>query len=95
MLLGFISLLLTVGTTYVAKICVSEKLGNLWLPCDKDLKNQASGDDDDNNDDSKGKNGHRKLISYAQEMVWRRALAAGTDKYDYCIQKVRESIFLH
>ncbi|PWA95508.1 MLO-like protein [Artemisia annua] len=33
MLMGFISLLLTVGTTYVAKICVSEKIGYKMLPC--------------------------------------------------------------
>ncbi|KAI3459941.1 hypothetical protein Pfo_016604 [Paulownia fortunei] len=94
MLLGFISLLLTVGTTYVAKICVSEELGNKWLPCDKDLKNQSigSGNDGDNDDDDKGKNGNRKLISYAQDVVWRRALAAGTDKYDYCTQKGEVSL---
>ncbi|PWA54342.1 MLO-like protein [Artemisia annua] len=33
MLLGFISLLLTVGTKYVAKICVPEKIGYKMLPC--------------------------------------------------------------
>ncbi|XP_051118278.1 MLO protein homolog 1-like [Andrographis paniculata] len=43
MLLGFISLLLTVGTSYIAKICVSEELGNKWLPCEKH-KNKESGD---------------------------------------------------
>ncbi|PIN05315.1 hypothetical protein CDL12_22142 [Handroanthus impetiginosus] len=76
MLLGFISLLLTVGTKYVAQICVPEKLGNKWLPCEKDLKML---------DDDKGKGGHRKLFTYAaQEMVWRRSLAAGTDNYTYC-----------
>lgn len=77
MLLGFISLLLTVGTTYVAKICIPERFGKKWLPCD-------SGDDDE-----KEKN-NRKLISYGEEMVWRRALAAGNDQYDYCVGKVRD-----
>ncbi|KAH6768295.1 hypothetical protein C2S51_013631 [Perilla frutescens var. frutescens] len=85
MLLGFISLLLTVGTTYVAKICVPKELGNKFLPCDE---KQTDGDDDD---DDKGKNG-RKLISYAQEMLWRRALADKTDQYDYCDKKGKVSL---
>ncbi|XP_042475830.1 MLO-like protein 6 [Macadamia integrifolia] len=33
MLLGFISLLLTVLQTSISKICVSEKAGNSWSPC--------------------------------------------------------------
>lgn len=86
MLLGFISLLLTVGTSYVAKICVPKDLGHKWLPCDK------SSDDGHDEDDDEGKNEHRKLLSYGQEMVWRRALAAGTDQYDYCDSKVRKLI---
>lgn len=61
MLLGFISLLLTVGTTYIAMICVPEKLANKWLPCDKSR--------------------------FQVQTVWRRALAAGNDKYDYCTLK--------
>lgn len=81
MLLGFISLLLTVGTSYVAKICIPERFGNKWLPCD-------SGDYDGDGDE-KEKNS-RKLISYGEEMVWRRALAAGNDQYDYCRSKVRD-----
>ncbi|KAL0432794.1 UNVERIFIED_CONTAM: MLO protein1 [Sesamum latifolium] len=68
MLLGFISLLLTVGTTYIAKICVSKELGEKWLPCETGVKNDGGGgDDDDAGDDGKGKKGHRKLLSYAQE----------------------------
>ncbi|KAL7085693.1 hypothetical protein ACP275_14G294400 [Erythranthe tilingii] len=82
MLLGFISLLLTVGTTYIAKICVPEKLGNKWLPCDKEVEN-----------DDEGQNGKRKLISYDEDrMVWRRSLAAGTDNYDYCGAKGKVSL---
>lgn len=33
MLLGFISLLLTVFQDRIAKICISEDLANQWLPC--------------------------------------------------------------
>ncbi|KAK4489889.1 hypothetical protein RD792_000536 [Penstemon davidsonii] len=91
MLLGFISLLLTMGTTYIVKICVSKEIGNKWLPCDKDLNRTADNKRDDDDDD-KGKNGQRKLISYAQEMVWRRSLAAGTDNYDHCYNNGKVSL---
>lgn len=33
MILGFISLLLTFGQTYIAKICVPEKVVDSMLPC--------------------------------------------------------------
>ncbi|CAH9108997.1 unnamed protein product [Cuscuta epithymum] len=33
MLLGFISLMLTVLQSPISKICISAKLGNTWLPC--------------------------------------------------------------
>ncbi|KAG6408477.1 hypothetical protein SASPL_131490 [Salvia splendens] len=86
MLLGFISLLLTVGTSYVAKICVPKDLGNKWLPCDK------KDTDDHDNDGDEGKNEHRRLLSYGEEMVWRRALVSGTDQYDYCANKGKVSL---
>ncbi|XP_065866708.1 MLO-like protein 6 [Euphorbia lathyris] len=35
MLLGFISLLLTVGQGPISNICISEKLGSTWHPCSK------------------------------------------------------------
>ncbi|KAG2722371.1 hypothetical protein I3760_02G125500 [Carya illinoinensis] len=35
MLLGFISLLLTVLQNRIAKICIPEKLASKWLPCEK------------------------------------------------------------
>ncbi|KAJ1427416.1 Mlo-related protein [Sesbania bispinosa] len=35
MLLGFISLLLTFGTKYIAKICIPPNVGNTMLPCKK------------------------------------------------------------
>ncbi|KAL3845901.1 hypothetical protein ACJIZ3_003304 [Penstemon smallii] len=92
MLLGFISLLLTVGTTYIVKICVSKEIGNKWLPCGIDLNRTAGNKSDDDDDDEKGKNGQRKLISYAQEMVWRRSLAAGTDEYDHCYNQGKVSL---
>ncbi|XP_062100576.1 MLO protein homolog 1-like [Humulus lupulus] len=74
MLLGFISLLLTVGTQYISKICIPAKLGDVMLPC-KFTKVRADGGDD-----------RRKLLSYDAEyeqLIWRRALAS-TNKDDYC-----------
>ncbi|KAL7596452.1 hypothetical protein Lser_V15G28471 [Lactuca serriola] len=39
MLLGFISLLLTVGQSTITDICISKSLGDTWLPCSKkDIK---------------------------------------------------------
>lgn len=35
MLLGFISLLLTVGQGPISNICISKKVGNTWHPCSK------------------------------------------------------------
>ncbi|KAF7829466.1 MLO protein-like protein 1-like [Senna tora] len=43
MLLGFISLLLTFGTKYVAKICMDAKYGDTMLPC---LKQQDTEEDE-------------------------------------------------
>ncbi|PON33101.1 Mlo-related protein [Parasponia andersonii] len=82
MLLGFISLLLTVGTTYVAKICIPKKFGDVMLPCKLPKNKVNTGGGDDNND-------RRKLLSYIyaeqeEEITWRRALASAASKDDYC-----------
>jgi mlo protein len=82
MILGFISLLLTVGTSYIAKICIPKKLGNTLLPCK--LKK-----DDDGDDDGVGK---RKLLSYAETMILRRLLAEADLTKDYCKQKGKVSL---
>lgn len=42
MLLGFISLLLTVSQGPVEKICISEKLASNWLPCKKEKSESTS-----------------------------------------------------
>ncbi|RWR84583.1 MLO protein 1-like protein [Cinnamomum micranthum f. kanehirae] len=76
MLLGFISLLLTVGQKYIAKICIPAKAGDTMLPCMKNYGNY--------NPDSGNKN-RRKLLWYSDEdLVWRRALAAPAGGGDYC-----------
>lgn len=77
MILGFISLLLTVGTKYIAKICIPEKIGNTMLPCDNDHEDEGEGEDD--------KGGHRrKLFYYTGEATSRRVLAVAAAGDGYC-----------
>lgn len=69
MILGFISLLLTFGQSYIVKICVHAKVADKMLPCPyryKDTDNASSG----------GEEHRRKLLSYE-----RRYLAADTTSY--------------
>ncbi|KAJ0561908.1 hypothetical protein HanRHA438_Chr06g0287491 [Helianthus annuus] len=80
MLLGFLSLLLTVGTKYVAKICVPEKVGYKMLPCKvKDYDDKKKGGDGDDEGDQ-----HRKLLSFSEEMIFRRVLAGASDSGTTC-----------
>ncbi|GMN51109.1 hypothetical protein TIFTF001_020261 [Ficus carica] len=73
MLLGFISLLLTVLQDYISKICISERVAETWHPCEKK-----------NNEDDSGKNRRRLLefLGLNQFGDHRRSLAA--KGYDYC-----------
>lgn len=93
MLLGFISLLLTVGMGIVSKICIPARFGGSMLPC------RASSDSKSNEKDkgdASGKGGgdpdhnRRKLLwSLAEDMLHRRALAAASGGDDYCTRHVR------
>ncbi|XP_012073610.1 MLO protein homolog 1 [Jatropha curcas] len=83
MLLGFISLLLTVGTKYIAKICIPAKYGDDMLPCKTNYDNNDEGDGNDDN----GNDRRRKLLSLAGNVVWRRVLAAAGGGDDYCNKK--------
>nr|KYP64878.1 MLO protein isogeny 1 [Cajanus cajan] len=74
MLLGFISLLLTFGTKYVAKICIPESFGDTMLPCKK-----VKPDDDSN--------GRRRLLSLDESVEWRRVLEAASGGGDSCSQQ--------
>ncbi|KAJ0097536.1 hypothetical protein Patl1_29303 [Pistacia atlantica] len=77
MLLGFISLLITVGTKPVSKICISAKAGSTMLPCkeprDKEDYSNGGNDGDD----------RRKLLWHTGEVIRHRILAAGGEE-DYC-----------
>ncbi|EYU41618.1 hypothetical protein MIMGU_mgv1a0045331mg, partial [Erythranthe guttata] len=62
MLLGFISLLLTVGQGPISEICVSKKVGNSWHPCaEKEEKSKYKEDDEKADFDD---NGRRRLLAY-------------------------------
>ncbi|URD96730.1 hypothetical protein MUK42_29917 [Musa troglodytarum] len=67
MILGFISLLLTVGETYITKICIPYKVAETMLPCP--LKNDTL------TSEAGGRN-HRRLLM--DQNAKRRILAAGS-----------------
>nr|XP_043631236.1 MLO protein homolog 1-like [Erigeron canadensis] len=96
MLLGFLSLLLTVGTKYVAKICVPEKIGYKMLPCKAEhfISNNngtkdsgGKGGSSGNNGDDEGDDNHRRKLLFlaaTQEMITRRVLAGDAENVPKC-----------
>ncbi|ONK65126.1 uncharacterized protein A4U43_C07F33940 [Asparagus officinalis] len=67
MVLGFISLLLTFGQSYIAKICIPEKVADTMLPCNRNKM------EEDHHDESP----KRKLLwDLATNSSGRRILAA-------------------
>ncbi|KAK0576306.1 hypothetical protein LWI29_015182 [Acer saccharum] len=86
MLLGFISLLLTVGSTLIYKICIPARYGQYMLPCQYKSYDQDDGDGDKGGGGGGGDN-ERKLLFYAGDMT-RRVLAAGAGGGDYCSTKM-------
>lgn len=86
MLLGFISLLLTVGQSLITNVCIPPDVAATWHPCspqrEEELTKEADLVDSDHN--------RRKLlatVSHHVNATFRRSLAAagGTDK---CAAKV-------
>ncbi|KAH6765569.1 Seven transmembrane MLO family protein [Perilla frutescens var. hirtella] len=77
MLLGFISLLLTVGQSPISNICISKSAGDTWHPCSKSEESSKSPPEDD-----EGEENRRKLLWI--EGGARRILAGGgTDKLPF------------
>lgn len=79
MLLGFISLLLTVGQGPISNICISQKVGNTWHPCSKKQEANKTVEVEDYETPS------RKLLAafesgYGGGSERRVLAAAGTDK---------------
>ncbi|KAJ0974509.1 hypothetical protein J5N97_016474 [Dioscorea zingiberensis] len=71
MLLGFISLLLTIGQAPISKICIPARIGDIMLPCHK-ISGASTVDDDQS---------RRKLLQHDDE-PYRRFLAGTTS--DQC-----------
>ncbi|XP_074369488.1 MLO protein homolog 1-like [Apium graveolens] len=82
MLLGFISLLITVGTNVIAKICIPKSAGSIMLPCKKEYTDEAK-DKGDEDGDHAG-DGGRKLLWFAGDAIARRMLAPAAADEDYC-----------
>ncbi|XP_021278082.1 MLO-like protein 6 [Herrania umbratica] len=81
MLLGFISLLLTVGQGVISDICISEKVGSTWHPCNKKQEEKMNEDVEDTDYDNR-----RRLLTISDSGgVFRRSLAAGSE--DKCAAK--------
>jgi len=76
MLLGFISLLLTVGEGLISRICISEKVAATWHPCSNNANIES--DDEELIDHETG--GSRRLLAAllaSQGNNHRRILAGG------------------
>lgn len=75
MLLGFISLLLTVGQDPISDICIPESVGATWHPCDKKQEEKLNEESGSSYDDDSGR---RRLLSASVRRVL--AAAPATDK---------------
>lgn len=86
MLLGFISLLLTVGQTTISNICISKSIASTMHPCSQEEEDKKYGKKDTGKDEGDGeKSGRRLLLEFAQSEIPRRFLSKG---YDNCATKV-------
>ncbi|XP_030962414.1 MLO-like protein 6 [Quercus lobata] len=75
MLLGFISLLLTVGQSPISSVCVSQKIGATWHPCSK-KQEEAQTNSETNS---------RRLLTVSDSgKGFRRILAGAASSTDKC-----------
>ncbi|KAK1409907.1 hypothetical protein QVD17_36436 [Tagetes erecta] len=78
MLLGFISLLLTVGTNPITQICISESAWSTWHPCNKQTSNETES--------------RRRLLIWAMTGdSSRRILVGSSDGYNKCAEEGKVS----
>ncbi|CAK9183240.1 unnamed protein product, partial [Ilex paraguariensis] len=89
MLLGFVSLLLTVGQGPISEFCIPKSVGNSWHSCDKKQEDTKYKVEEKYSDD---KGGRRLLAFLDSGDSPRRVLAAAV--YDKCAAKVRTDILL-
>ncbi|KAG2259962.1 hypothetical protein Bca52824_079256, partial [Brassica carinata] len=86
MLLGFISLLLTIGQTPISNICVSKSVASSMHPCSAAQEAEKYGKKDSGKKgDDDEKPSHRLLLELAESFIPRRSLA--TKGYDKCAEK--------
>lgn len=82
MLLGFLSLLLTVSQSLITRICISEQVANTWHPC--------SIQEDEEQEEAENETTGRRLLAAAllhpTAENGRRVLAAGGT--DRCVAQV-------
>ncbi|KAF3532255.1 hypothetical protein DY000_02041480 [Brassica cretica] len=87
MLMGFISLLLTIGQNYISQICVSESIAASMRPCSRseEEKKYPNTKKDTGKDVGDEENSGRKLLELVVSFIPRRSLA--TKGYDKCAEK--------
>ncbi|XP_044482914.1 MLO-like protein 6 isoform X2 [Mangifera indica] len=89
MLLGFISLLLTVGQSLILNICIPEDIASKWLPCGKDQEAEATEKTEETTETTDYENRRKLLAMMASGGNFRRSLAAAAST-DKCAEKMRK-----
>uniref|UniRef100_A0A1J3I3Z9 MLO-like protein n=1 Tax=Noccaea caerulescens TaxID=107243 RepID=A0A1J3I3Z9_NOCCA len=84
MLMGFISLLLTIGQNYIAKICIPKSIAESMRPCSAAELKKFYPPKKGNSKGEEEENSSRKLLELAETFIPRRSLAKG---YDTCADK--------
>ncbi|XP_010558749.1 PREDICTED: MLO-like protein 6 [Tarenaya hassleriana] len=84
MLMGFISLLLTIGQGPISGICISESVASTWHPCSRAEAEKKYGKKDKGKDNEE-ETTSRRLLELAESYIPRRSLA--TKGYDKCADK--------
>lgn len=74
MLLGFISLLLTVFQSRISKICISEEASKKWLPCEEE-------------DDSESTTSHFQAFFFSPGISRRLLAEDSSEAISYCTKK--------
>ncbi|AAD25552.1 Highly Simlilar to Mlo proteins [Arabidopsis thaliana] len=84
MLMGFISLLLTIGQGYISNICIPKNIAASMHPCSASEEARKYGKKDVPKEDEE-ENLRRKLLQLVDSLIPRRSLA--TKGYDKCAEK--------
>ncbi|XP_010547373.1 PREDICTED: MLO-like protein 6 [Tarenaya hassleriana] len=84
MLMGFISLLLTITQGIISDICISQSVASTWHPCSTSEAAKKYGKQDAEKEEE-DETSSRKLLQLAESYIPRRSLA--TKGYDKCAEK--------